>query len=171
VANSLYNDAPSQAYSAIGQDNVNATALQMGLVAAAFANQGVIMTPHLMAQIRDSQGNLVTVYQPKPWLTATSPLTSAAVTTLMQGVVTHGTASGVGFPASWDVAAKTGTAETTAANGAALTNDWMIAFAPANDPKVAVAVVVPNQPADQTGASTSGPPMKAILGAALAETP
>jgi peptidoglycan glycosyltransferase len=89
----------------------------------------------------------------------------------MQGVVTHGTAATVGFPASWDVAAKTGTAETTSATGAALTNDWMIAFAPANDPKVAVAVVVPNQPADETGASTSGPPMKTILGDALAETP
>jgi peptidoglycan glycosyltransferase len=172
---SLYNNAPSQAYSSIGQDNVNATALQMALVAAGLANQGVIMTPHVMEQIRDSQGNLVTAYKPKPWLTATSAFTAAAVTSLMQAVVTKGTAapsaSFSGFPASWNVAAKTGTAETTNASGQALTNDWMIAFAPANDPKVAVAVVVPFQPADQTGASTSGPPMKTILGDALGETP
>ena len=47
----------------------------------------------------------------------------------------------------------------------------MIAFAPANDPKVAVAVVVPAQPGSDTGASTSGPPMKTILGDALAADP
>jgi cell division protein FtsI/penicillin-binding protein 2 len=47
----------------------------------------------------------------------------------------------------------------------------MIAFAPANDPKVAVAVVVPNQGSAKTGAEVAGPPMKTILGDALAETP
>ncbi len=69
----------------------------------------MIMTPHVMEQIRDSQGNLVETYQPKPWLTATNPLTAAAVTSLMQGVVANGTAKGV-FPPQWNVAAKTGTA-------------------------------------------------------------
>ena len=52
--------------------------------------------------------------------------------------------------------------------GNSLTNDWMIAFAPANDPSVAVAVSVPDQPASATGASTSGPPTRDILGDALA---
>ena len=165
----LANNKPSQAYSAFGQQDVTATALQMALVAAGIGNQGVIMTPHVMAQIRDSQGNLVQSYTPKPWLTATSPVTAAAVTSLMKSVVTNGTATQVGFPASWNVAAKTGTAET--GPNATLTNDWMIAFAPANDPKVAVAVVVPNQPGNDTGASVSGPPMMTILGDALAATP
>ena len=164
VSGTLYDNKPSQAYSAFGQQDVVATPLQMALVSDAFANQGVIMTPHVMAQIRDSQGDLVETYTPKPWLTATSPTTAAAVTSLMQAVVTHGTAAGV-FPASWNVAAKTGTAET--GPNASLTNDWMIAFAPANDPKVAVAVVVPNQPGSDTGATVSGPPTKAILGDAL----
>ena len=86
----------------------------MALVAGGIANRGVIITPHVMSQIRDSQGNLVRRYQPKPWLTATSPLTAAAVTTLMQGVVTIGHRHTAVFPASWDVAAKTGTAETGA---------------------------------------------------------
>jgi len=164
----LTNNKPSQAYSAFGQQDVTATALQMSLVAAGMANQGVVMTPHVMEQVRDTQGNLVRAYAPKPWLTATNPITAAAVTSLMQAVVTSGTASGV-FPASWNVAAKTGTAET--GPNASLTNDWMIAFAPANDPKVAVAVVVPNQPGSDTGASISGPPTKAILGDALGLTP
>jgi peptidoglycan glycosyltransferase len=120
-----------------------------------------------MSQIRDSQGNLVQSYTPKPWLTAATPSTAAAVTTLMQAVVTNGTAHIVGFPASWNVAAKTGTAET--GPNASLTNDWMIAFAPANDPTVAVAVVVPNQPGSDTGATVSGPPMLTILGDALGQ--
>ena len=45
--------------SAIGQQNVTASALQMAMVAGAVANGGVEMTPHVMSQIRDSQGNLV----------------------------------------------------------------------------------------------------------------
>ena len=84
----------------------------MALVADGIANRGVIMTPHVMRDIHDTAGNLLAQYQPKPWLTATSPLTAAAVTSLMQAVVTNGTATEVGFPASWNVAAKTGTAET-----------------------------------------------------------
>jgi len=75
----------------------------MALVAAGIANRGVIMTPHVMHSIHDSSGTLLTTYQPHPWLTATSPLTAAAVTSLMKAVVTNGTATGVGFPAEWNV--------------------------------------------------------------------
>jgi penicillin-binding protein A len=177
-ASDLNNNDPLQATAAFGQgfgqNTVIATPLQMALVAAGIANKGVIMTPHVMEQIRDSQGNVVETYKPKPWLTATNPLTAAAVNSLMQQVVTQpgATANQVGFPSSWDVAAKTGTAETGGGVlGNSLTNDWMIAFAPANHPKVAVAVVVPNQPFSATGALVSGPPMKAILGDALSQTP
>jgi penicillin-binding protein A len=173
----LANNDPLQATGAFGQgfgqNTVIASPLQMALVAAGIANNGVIMTPHVMQQIRDSQGNLVENYTPKPWLTATNPLTAAAVTSLMEKVVTQpgATANQVGFPPLWDVAAKTGTAETGGGVlGNSLTNDWMIAFAPANHPKVAVAVVVPNQPASATGALVSGPPTKAILGDALAQS-
>jgi peptidoglycan glycosyltransferase len=163
----LTNNAPSQAYSAFGQQNVTASALQMALVAAGIANGGVIETPHVMSQIRDSQGNLVTSYTPKPWLKATSSATAQQVTSLMQGVVTTGTAAGV-FPADENVAAKTGTAEV--GTQAQYTSDWMIAFAPANHPSVVVAVVAPFQPSSLTGAQTSGPPACAILQAALNST-
>jgi peptidoglycan glycosyltransferase len=172
-----YNGPSLQSTAAFGQGSGNntviATPLQMALVAAGIANQGVVMTPHVMEQIRDSQGNLVTSYTPKPWLTATSQTTAAAVTALMQKVTSTPGATAYGvFPAAWNVAAKTGTAETGGGTlGNTLTNDWMIAFAPANDPKVAVAVVVPNQPFSATGAQVSGPPTKAILGDALGLTP
>ena len=158
---------PDLAYSAIGQQDVTASALQMALVAAGIADQGVIMTPHVMDQIRDSQGQLVKQYQPTPWLTATSPATASAVGLLMHqvAVASNGTAAGI-FPNSWDVAAKTGTAEVGV--NSQLTNDWMVAFAPQSQPKVAVAVFLPDQPVDATGASNSGPIIKAMLQAALA---
>ena len=70
-------------------------------------------------------------------------------------LVVSGTAAGVGFPKSLDVAVKTGTAQT--GNGASNTNDWMIGFAPANDPKVAVAVEVPLQATSTSGAEIAGP--------------
>jgi penicillin-binding protein A len=158
------------AYSAIGQYEDQASALSNALVAAGVANGGVIMTPHVMAQIRDSQGNIVTTAQPTVWKQAMTQKAAAQTTALMKLVATVGTAapsaSFSGFPASLDVAVKTGTSQTQ--NSTQDTDDWMIGFAPANDPKVAVAVVVPLQPFELTGAIRAGPIMKAMLEAALA---
>jgi peptidoglycan glycosyltransferase len=166
-------DIPGLMKSAIGQENVTASALQMAMVAGTVANGGVEMTPHVMAQIRDSQGNLVKTYQPTVWQTPISPATAATLTTFMLGV-THssaplGTAYGV-FPPAWDVAAKTGTAQTGSFGpNPQFTNDWLIAFAPVGNTKVAIAVVLPNQPGDATGAKYSGPIVKQILGDVLAD--
>jgi penicillin-binding protein A len=156
------------AYSAIGQLNDKASALSNALVAAGIANGGVIMQPYLVQQIRDSQGAIVTTHQPTAWMTAASPQAAATVTSLMKLVVTQGTADTVGFPPSLDAAVKTGTAQT--GDPSANTDDWMIGFAPASDPKVAVAVVVPYQNFVDTGAGVAGPIMKAMLEAALAST-
>jgi len=153
------------AYASIGQDYTLASPLQMAMVAGAIANHGVVMNPHVMLEVNDSQGNLVTRYQLKPWLTATSPATAASVSGLMQQVVQHGTAQGI-FPPQDNVAAKTGTAQVGVGN--TNTTDWMIAFAPANNPKVAIAVVVPNQPLSGTGAQVAGPIMNQMIQAALA---
>jgi penicillin-binding protein A len=156
---------PFLAYSAFGQENVTASALQMAMVAGAIANNGVIMTPHVMAQIRDSQGNLVQTYDPKPWLKATSPSTASQVQSLMQGVVSDPGATAYGqFPADEAVAAKTGTAQV--GSNAQYTSDWMIAYSTKN-PNVAVAVVAPYQGFSQTGASVVGPVTCAILQVAL----
>jgi penicillin-binding protein A len=158
--------------SAIGQENVTASALQMAMVAGTVANGGVEMTPHLMAQIRDTQGSLVTTYTPKPWMQPISAQTAATLTTFMRGVVSNpaGTAYNVGFPASWDVAAKTGTAQVGSFSAnPPFTTDWLIAFAPVGQSKVAIAVVLPNQVGSATGAAYSGPIVKQILGDILAD--
>ncbi len=154
------------AYSAIGQFNVSASALSNALVAAGVANGGVIMKPYLAQSITDNQGTVVKSTQPSTWMVAASKTAAASVTALMQRVALVGTAAGVGFSQSLNVAVKTGTAQT--GNPKANTDDWMIGFAPANNPKIAVAVVVPYQNFVDTGAGVAGPIMKAMLSAAAA---
>ena len=158
----------SQAFlgqSSIGQYDVQTTALQNAMVAAGIANKGVLMTPHLMSSIHDSQGALVQTYTPKAESTVATAQAAQQVTSLMQGVVATGTASGVGFPSYLCAAVKTGTAQTDKATGQ--TDTWMIGFAPANNPQVAVAVVVPQQANSSDGASVAGPIMNAVLKAAV----
>jgi peptidoglycan glycosyltransferase len=147
----------------IGQNVVSTTALQNAMVAAGMANGGVVMTPHLMASIHDSEGNLVQSYTPKPMPRSASAATARQVTSLMEGVVAHGTASGVGFPSYLCAAVKTGTAQT----GLGVNHDWMIGFAPANNPQIAVAVVVPYQQIGTDGAQVAGPIVNTVMQAAL----
>jgi penicillin-binding protein A len=176
VIASTFSDLPANSMallgqSAIGQFDDAATPLQNALVASAIADGGVEMTPHLMEQIRDSQGNVVQTYHPTPMLRASSQSAAASVNALMQGVAKPGgTAAGL-FPASWDVAVKTGTAQVQAPNVDEQTDDWMIGFMPAQGtPKLAIAVVVPYQTQDLTGAVVAGPIVKAVFAAYLNET-
>ncbi|WP_298445903.1 penicillin-binding protein 2 [Ferrimicrobium sp.] len=163
---------PQLAFSAIGQGDDQATALQMALVGSAIADDGSIMVPHLLSRIISSQDATVESYQPKVWKVATSPSTAAKVTQLMVGVVKDGTATGIALPGI-EIAAKTGTAQTTLtrhSNILGQSDNWMVAFAPAQDPKIAVAVVVPKQAglsANPTGAQYAGPIVKAMIAAAL----
>jgi peptidoglycan glycosyltransferase len=156
---------PLLAFSAIGQDDVSATPLQMALVASAIANNGTIMTPHVMKEIRDSNGTLVRSYTPKAWLTTTTPATAGAIKTLMVSVVTGGTGTAVALPGV-QVAAKTGTAEVDATH----TNAWMIAFAPADNPTIAVAAVLPGITGvgnEVTGGVRAAPIVRAVIAAFL----
>ena len=158
------NSQALQAYASIGQDEIADTALQNAMVAAGIANGGVIMTPHLMSSIRDSTGALVTTYQDKPMPRSASPASAQAVTALMESVTQPGgTAAGVGFPSYLCAAVKTGTAQT----GLSVVHDWMIGFAPANNPQIAIAVVVPFQDIASDGASIAGPIVNKVMQAAL----
>jgi peptidoglycan glycosyltransferase len=157
---------PYLAYSAIGQEDVSATALQNALVAAGVADNGVVMTPHLMDYITGPDGTVVQRFKDSAWKTPLTPAQAAQIVPLMHSVTTVGTAAGIFLPQD-DVAAKTGTAQV----GNNLTNDtddWMIAFAPANNPTIALAVSVPYQGYSATGAQVAGPIMKCMIEGALA---
>jgi peptidoglycan glycosyltransferase len=122
-----------------------------------------------MSSIHDSEGSLVDTYAPKAESTVATTQTAQQVTSLMEGVTqAGGTAAGVGFPSYLCAAVKTGTAQTDKATG--LTDTWMIGFAPANNPQVAVAVVVPQQANSSDGASVAGPIMNAVLKAAVPQS-
>ncbi len=166
AASFLYNK-PGIAYSAIGQQNVRASALQMALVAAGVANGGTVMAPHLLNYISGPDGSVVKRYQDTAWKTPLTAAQAARIVPLMQEVVqaSDGTAYGI-FPAWADVAAKTGTAQV--GNSVQNTDDWMIAFAPATHPTVAVAVVLPYQVTSATGASVAGPVIRCLIEGALA---
>jgi penicillin-binding protein A len=158
---------PFLAYSAIGQEDVSVTALQNALVAAGIADGGTIMTPHLMDYITAPDGTVVTRYKDSVWKTPLTSTQAAQIVPLMQDVVKYGTAGSVGFLPADEVAAKTGTAQ-VGNNLKNDTDDWMIAFAPATDPTIAVAVSVPYQAYSDTGAKIAGPIMKCVIEGALA---
>ena len=163
-ASAFARDLPGLAKSAIGQQDVAATPLQMAMVAGAIANNGVVMTPHVMQEVRDSEGEVIDRYQPKPWLTAVSPDVAATVRDMMVNVVNAGTGTAARIPGI-DVAGKTGTAQT----GNNTTHVWFISFAPASNPKIAVAVMLENLPTESeaTGGTVAAPIAKAVIQAAL----
>src|SRR3954447_342309 len=124
---------------AIGQGGLQATPLQMAQVAAAVANGGTLMKPHLTTRVVDPDGRTVDTIEPEVQSHVMKASTAAAVTDMMVGVVQSGTGTKAQIPGI-QVAGKTGTAETEF--GAKINDVWFIGFAPAEDPRVAVAVTV-----------------------------
>jgi len=131
---------PSFALSGIGQDGVAATPLQMALVASAVANGGTVMLPHVGARLEDQEGKVLRTVAPKPWRQAMPPTTAATIKGFMVQVVQQGTGTRAQIPGV-TVAGKTGTAETCET---CHPHAWFVAFAPAEAPKFAVAVLVEN---------------------------
>jgi peptidoglycan glycosyltransferase len=125
---------------AIGQANLTVTPMQMAQVAAAVANHGVLEKPTFVERITDPDGRTTETLHPTPQSTVMSPQTASELTTMMTHVTQEGTAAGLtvgGVP----FAGKTGTAEIgDPANG--INQPWFIAFAPVDNPKVAVAATI-----------------------------
>ena len=134
---SFQQNQPLFAFAGIGQGDVAVTPLEMALSASAVANNGQIMQPHVAERITDSDDNTVKTIDPKPWRTAMSPQVASTMTTLMISVVEGGTGTAARIPGV-SVAGKTGTAQ----NETGAAHAWFVGFAPAEDPQVAVAVIV-----------------------------
>lgn len=145
---------------AIGQDKLAVTPLQMAMVVAAVANDGVLMAPRLTDRIVDPDGRTVARVEPKEWRRPISPQTAAQLTEMMRRVVDDGTGTAVQIPGI-DVAGKTGTAQ-KGAPGSGITQPWFVAFAPASDPQIAIAVTV-EQTVGGSGGTTAAPIARAVL--------
>lgn len=146
----------------IGQDKLQVTALQMAQVAAAVANRGRLMAPHLTNRIVSPEGQTVQRIEPRVQATVMKPATVLAITGMMEAVVREGTGVSAQIPGI-QVAGKTGTAETQI--GTAVNNVWFIAFAPAPDPRVAIAVTLKGVPGQ--GAAFAAPVAKTVMEALL----
>ena len=166
---SFFDDnVPLLAQSAIGQFDTAATPLQMALVAAIIANDGVAMAPHIVASVADSDGSLVEQTEPKVLSTPISVETARQLRIMLENVVTNGIARILQLPGV-RVAGKTGTAELGESDG---THAWMIGFAPVDAPRVAVAVIVvgDDSTGQQTGGAVAGPIAREVLRAGLEVT-
>ena len=153
-------DAPQTAMSGIGQSSVTATPLQMAMVAAGIANNGVVMKPYVVDEVRAPNLDVLDKTDPAEYSRAVSQNTADELTEMMVATVETGTAGNAAIP-GLRVAGKTGTAQSTPDRPPYA---WFVSFAPADDPQVAVAVLV--EASDTPRESIAG----GVLGAPIAKS-
>jgi penicillin-binding protein A len=147
---------------AFGQERMLVTPLQMAMVAAGIANHGVVMRPYVVSRVVSPGGSTVLKTRPRKLDRAIKPETADALTKMMVAVVTGGTGTKAAINGI-QVAGKTGTAETGVDR---VYTAWFVFFAPADDPKVAGAVVVERVP-NGFGGAVAAPIAKQIMQAIL----
>lgn len=162
---------PQEAFTAIGQQDVRVTPLQMAMVAAGIANDGKVMAPYLVAQTRGADLQVMDRTEPRELGRAVDQDVADALTRMMEKVVTDGTGTRAQI-AGVAVAGKSGTAEHGFDEGVKRPpHAWFIAFAPADDPKVAVAVVVEDggdAGSEAAGGKVSAPIARDVMRAVIA---
>jgi penicillin-binding protein A len=147
---------------AFGQERLQVTPLQMAMIAATVANHGLLMKPYLLQRVLSPAGKTIVRAKPRRYSRVMRPQVASELNAMMQAVVTGGTGPAAAIPGI-PVAGKTGTAETGVGD---IYTAWFIAFAPADKPRVAVAVVVENQPGG-FGGKVSAPIAKDVMEALL----
>ncbi len=146
---------------AIGQGDVLVTPLQITAAYAGIANGGVVMRPHVLDHVLDSKGQPILEFQPEAsFEPEVSDRDLDIIKRMLVGVTKDGTGTSAfrGFPVA--VAGKTGTAQVATKDNHA----WFAAFAPADDPRYAVAVVVEQ---GGGGGAIAAPAAREILSALL----
>jgi peptidoglycan glycosyltransferase len=150
-----------------GQFDVSATPLQMAMVAAGLANGGTVMRPYLVDEEQSADLDVLDKTEPQELSKAVSSTTASEVTKLMVATVENGTAFPAAIPGI-SVAGKTGTAQAGETDRSPYA--WFISFAPADNPQVAVAVMIQNAdiPRDEiAGGQLGGPIAKAVMEAVI----
>lgn len=150
-----------------GQFDVAATPLQMAMVAAGLANGGSVMTPYVVDEEQSADFDVLDKAEPEELSQAVSSTTAREVTKLMVSTVENGTASPAAIPGVL-VAGKTGTAQAGETDRSPYA--WFISFAPADNPQVAVAVMIQNADIPRSeiaGGLLGGPIAKAVMEAVI----
>lgn len=151
--------APDLAACAIGQGKVLATPFHLALIAAAVAQDGLMMKPHLLKEVRTPEGKVKTQQVPVLWREVTSPAVTAKLKEALAAVVTEGTGQAAQVP-GLALAGKTGSAE----NPQGPPHAWFVGFGPLPEPRLAVAVIIEHGGA---GGVASAPVAKALFEAYL----
>lgn len=169
VAPSVYPknaDPPSTAQAAIGQFDVRITPLQAAMIVAAVANHGTLMAPYLIQAVKAPDLSTLVVAKPHKLGTPVTPQVADQLTAMMQLVVERGTGRAAQIPGI-AVAGKTGTAQHATGEPP---HAWFGGFAPADSPKVAVAVLVEDgggAGSDATGGRIAAPIARSVMEALL----
>ncbi|AFM01738.1 MULTISPECIES: stage V sporulation protein D [Desulfitobacterium] len=145
----------------IGQTN-NVTAIQLLTAVSAVANGGTLMKPQLVKEIVGPTGKVVESFEPQEVRRVISENTSKTARQMLESVVTNGTGYRAFLP-GYRVAGKTGTAQKVA-NGAYIQGEYIasfMAFAPADNPKLAILCVIDGVPF--YGGSVAAPPVRGVL--------
>jgi len=160
------NDAET-ARTGFGQFDVQATPLQMAMVAAAIANRGTLMRPYLVEEVQSAEYETVEKTEPEELRDAISPNAADVLTDLMVATVDEGTAYPAAIPGV-SVAGKTGTAQRGIEGQPPY--GWFTSFAPAEDAEVAVAVMIQEAPGKSiAGGALGGPIAKEVMEAVLSD--
>ena len=151
---------PELGATAIGQGKILTTPLNMALVASAIANEGKMVKPVLVKEVISPEGRTIKVASTEILSRVCTPMMAEQLTSMMIQAVEKGTGKNARIR-NVKVAGKTGTAE----NETGKAHAWFIGFAPADNPKVAVAVVLEN--AGTTGGKSAAPIARELMNAAL----
>lgn len=148
----------------MGQE-VGVTPLQMITAVSAIANDGVLMKPYVVAEVRDQKGQRVKEILPQVKRRVVSPATAHTLTTILEGVVTSGTGTKAAI-SGFRVAGKTGTAQKvdprTGTYSAALSIGSFVGFVPADAPRLAIIVVVDEPQGEAWGGVVAAPVFRRV---------
>lgn len=139
----------------IGQGKLLVTPMHMAAVASTFANKGVMMSPYIVEEVRSADGRVVSSAKSEGTQVIAETV-AGEVTDMMVAAVNQGTGSNASI---WgvDVAGKTGTAQ----NETGANHSWFIGFAPANDPQIAVAVILESE--GKSGGAAAAPIARDVI--------
>lgn len=133
-------DQVGLATTGFGQGELLVTPMQMALVTAAVVNDGVVPVPNIVESVRTREGDVLLQHRPQPWQQAISEGVAAQTRQAMIVAATDGFAR-AGAPPGVTIGGKTGTAQL---GGTSEPHAWFVAFAPADNPQIAIAVIVEN---------------------------
>ena len=146
---------------------ISVTGIQLVTALSAIANGGMLMKPYILERITSEKGEIVQSFQPETVRRVISEETAKKVTALLKSTTEKGGTGEGAVPAGYEVAGKTGTAQKVESLFGEYSEDRLncgfMGFAPAEDPKIVLLVIIDEPQGATTGGVVAAPVFKAIL--------